>query len=149
MKRINYKSDFDFILKLVSCVKADDGTITKTEVGFPDHDWSATFLTSSKANAYVASSKGGVLTNCFNDDGQIHVVCNAHKLGVGELKCEYHAALPNVMYPDGSCDVYEPQELDIVLWAGQSDCPTEMEVEVSVPYVYISSLQALYSTLPL
>lgn len=138
MKRINYKSDFDFVLKLVSCVKAEDGTITKTEVGFPDHDWTATFWTSSKANAYVASSKGGVLTNCFNDDGQIHIVCNAHKLGVGELKCEYHAALPNVMYPDGSCDVYEPQELDIELWTGQSDCPTEMVVEMGLSAMYRS-----------
>lgn len=138
MKKINYKSDFDFVLKLVSCVKAEDGTITKTDVGFPDHDWTATFWTSSKANAYVASSKGGVLTNCFNDDGQIHVVCNAHKLGVGELKCEYHAALPNVMYPDGSCDVYEPQELDIELWAGQSDCPTEMVVEMGLSAMYRS-----------
>ena len=138
MKNINYKSDFDFILKLVSCVKAEDDSITKREVGFPDHDWSATFWTSSKANAYVASSKGGVLTNCFNDNGQIHVVCNAHKLGVGELKCEYHAALPNVMYPDGSCDVYEPQELDIELWTGQSDCPTEMVVEMGLSAMYRS-----------
>ena len=138
MKKINYKSDFDFVLKLVSCVKADDGTITKTEVGFPDHDWTATFWTSSKANAYVASSKEGVLTNCFNDNGQIHVVCNSHKLGVGELKCEYHAALPNVMYPDGSCDVYEPQELDIELWVGQSDCPTEMVVEMGLSAMYRS-----------
>lgn len=138
MKHINYKSDFDFILKLWSCVKAEDGTIDKTEVGFPDHDWTATFWTSSKANAYVASSKGGVLTNCFNDDGQIHIVCNAHKLGVGELKCEYHAALPNVMYPDGSCDVYEPQELDIELWIGQSDCPTEIVVEMGLSAMYRS-----------
>lgn len=138
MKKINYKSDFDFILKLVSRVKGEDGSVTKTEVGFPDHDWCATFWTSSKANAYVASRRGDVLTNCFNDNGQIHVVCNAHRLGVGELKCEYHAELPDAMYPDGSRDVYEPQMLDIELVTGQSDCPTELVAEMGLSVMYRS-----------
>lgn len=47
MTKINYKSDFDFILKLKDC--ADP----KKTVPFPDGNFDARFWTSSKANAYT------------------------------------------------------------------------------------------------
>ena len=138
MRHINYKSDFDFILKLVSSVKQNDGTITKSEVGFPDHDWEATFWTSRRSTSFIASSKGGVLTNCFNDNGQIHIVCNNRGLGPGVLNVEFHAHVPNSMYPDKCMDMYTVVPLDIELVIGQSDCMTELDAEVGLPIMYRS-----------
>lgn len=51
MEKINYKSDFDFILTLVDA-KGND-------IGFPDFDFSIKLWTGSKANALVASHSGG------------------------------------------------------------------------------------------
>lgn len=50
MKKINYRSDFDFILRLTDCAG--------NEMGFPPNDWEARFYTSSNANTFVASCKG-------------------------------------------------------------------------------------------
>lgn len=109
MKRINYKSDFDFTLRLKDC----EGNV----VPFPDYDWMARFYTDdNKANAYVASCIGGECRNCFNDGGgQIHVVCDAHRLSAGKLKVEFHAQLPDEIYPDGRQLVVTPAPLDIEL----------------------------------
>lgn len=134
MKR-NYKSDFHFILKLVTCVKREDGKCEKREVGWPDHNWTAKLWTSIGLNSYVVSRKGDVLVNCFNDNGRIHVVCNNHKLGKGRLQCEFHAELPNGIFPDGIEDLYEPQPLDIELVDGPGDCASAAEVEVLLPYI--------------
>lgn len=73
MQRINYKSDFDFILRLRDC-KGD-------AVGFPGYDWEARLWTpQNKANAYTASCRGGVCENCYNDNGEIHIVCDGQEL---------------------------------------------------------------------
>lgn len=127
MKKINYKSDFDFILRLTDCAG--------NEVGFPPYDWEARFYTSNKANMFVASCKGGVCIGCFNDEGQIHVVVNDPHMGLGSLNVELRIALPNDIYPDGTQDEVSPQPLDIMLVAGTGDCPTTAEVEAIVPYI--------------
>ena len=57
MRLINHKSDFDFILRLKDCKDPE-----KT-VPFPECDFDVRFWTSSKANAYTASCKGGVCVN--------------------------------------------------------------------------------------
>lgn len=54
----NYKSDFDIILTLKTCVRHEDGTCSKRDVGWPEHDWVATFRTESGLREYVASRKG-------------------------------------------------------------------------------------------
>ncbi len=133
--RRNYKSDFHFIMKLYAQVRKEDGTIEKREVFWPEHDWTARLYTSIGLNAYIVSRKGDVLTNCFNDNGRIHVVCNNHRLGKGRLQCEFHAEIPNGLYPDGIEDLYEPQLLDIELVAGQGDCATQAEVNLILPYI--------------
>lgn len=127
MRKINYKSDFDFILKLTDC---------KGEaVGWPEFDWSAQLYTKSKANAYTVSCRGGVCANCFNDEGRIHVVVDSHRLGLGRLNVELKAELPNGIYPDGTQDEFSPQALDIELVAAAGDCGTEAEVEAMLPYI--------------
>lgn len=126
MRKINYKSDFDFIMRL-----KDRGG---REAGWPGYDWTAKFWASSKANTFVASRKGDALTNCFNDKGQIHIVCDNHRLGRGALQVEFHAELPDGLYPDGKRDTYEPQPLGIELVDGAGECATDIEAELTVPY---------------
>lgn len=131
MRRINYKSDFDFILRLEDC--------NGDAVGFPACDWTARLYTVSKANAYVASCIGGVCANCFNDNGEIHVVVDGHRLGAGRLKVEFVFELPNRIYPDGSRREVTPVPLGIELVTGAGDCPTGIEVEAVVPYAVIDA----------
>lgn len=131
MKKKNYKSDFDIILHLLTCGGGDE----RREFGWPDFDWTARFYTSSKANAYTASCIDGVCDNCFSDNGQIHVVFNNHRLGVGVLNVEFYSELPNGIYPDGIQTEVSSQPLGIELVSGRGDCGTISEVEVMLPYI--------------
>lgn len=123
--KINYKSDFDFILRLTDCRGAD--------IGWPTFDWQARFFTNSKANTYTASCTKGQSVNCFNDGGSIHIVIHNHRLGKGRLNVELYAMLPNTIYPDGLQDKYDPQSLDIELVDGVGDCPTDAQIQILLP----------------
>lgn len=130
MTKINYKSDFDFILRLKDC--ADP----KKTVPFPDGNFDARFWTSSKANAYTASYRDGVYTNCFRtEDGGMHFVFDDHRMGKGTLHWEPHFELPNGIYPDNMQDLYRKAALDIELVDGDGDCPTTAELEAMLPYI--------------
>lgn len=126
----NYKSDFDAILHLVSCVGD-----TNKEIGWPDYDWAARFYTSSHDKYYIASNYRGVLTNCFNDNGNIHVVFNNHGLPSGTLRVEFSAEIPNDIYPDGSQLEVSPLPLNIELVRGRGDCGTIVDVDVMLSYI--------------
>lgn len=130
-RRINYKSDFDFIMRLTDC--------NGNAVGFPACDWTARLYTTSKANAYVVSCVGGVCANCYDDNGEIHVVVDGHRLGVGRLNVEFVFELPNRIYPDGSRREVTPVPLGIELITGAGDCTTGIEVEAVVPYAVIDA----------
>lgn len=130
MRNVNYKSDFDFIMRLKDC--ADD---TKT-VPFPECDFDAVFWTSSKTKAYIASCKGGVCTNCFRTkDGDMHFVFDNQHMGLGTLHWEPHFELPNDLYPDSIQDLFRKASLDIKLVDGDGDCPTTAEVELIAPFI--------------
>ena len=107
MAKINYKSDFDFILRL------KDGA--GHDLGFPDYGWEAMFWTSSKASPFKASCFGGVCKNCYDDEGQIHIVADNHNLGIGTLKVEFRAELPREIYPDDYQRNVMPEPLGIEL----------------------------------
>lgn len=75
MTKINYKSDFDFIVD----AKAIDTNGSEVELGFPSYDWEIVLATGDacyNSRTYVASYKKGVATNCFNDNGKIHINCD-------------------------------------------------------------------------
>lgn len=128
MKKINYKSDFDFKMKLKDC--------EEKAVPFPDCDWDAVFWTSSKANAYKASCKGGVYANCRREeDGSMRFIFDNQRLGPGSLKWEPHFELPNGIYPSGIQDLFDKKSLDIELVTGAGDYPTTAEVEASLPLI--------------
>lgn len=130
MREINYRSDFDFVLRLRDCADPE-----KT-VPFPACDWNAVFWTSSKANCYTASYRDGVYTNCLRtEDGGIRFIFDNHRMGLGTLKWEPHFELPNVLYPDGLQDIFSRAGLDIELVDGPGDCPTTEEIEVIAPFI--------------
>lgn len=130
MKRINYKSDFDFILHLKDCKDPEKA------VSFPECDFDVLFFASNKAKAYRASYKDGVYTNCFRtEDGGMHFVFDNHRLGVGTLKWEPHFEHPNDIYPDNIQDLFSKEQLDIELVDGPGDCPTTAEVEIIAPFI--------------
>ncbi len=134
----NYKDDFDFLLKLYSAVVDKDGNEVKgsrRKLGWPDYDWSATMWTNSKANAYTASCTDGKCVNCYNDNGEIHIVVNDHHMGPGTVRLQFLAELPREIYPDGSQRNVIPEPVNIELIIGKGDLPTEMEVEMLLPYI--------------
>lgn len=125
MKNINYKSDFDFILRL----RDADGT----DIGIPPYDWTVRLWTATKANAYVVSSIGGVLTNCYDDKGRLHIVADNHHLSPGILHVEFIAEIPDSDYPDGLRRNVIPATLDIQLITGSSDLPASIEADLPLP----------------
>lgn len=128
MRKVNYKSDFDFRMKLKDA--------SGKEVPFPECDWDAIFWTSSKPNAYRASCIGGEYVNCFREaDGSIHFVFDSHRMGKGTLHWEPHFRFPNGIYPDGIQDQFRKAQLGIELVDGDGDEPTEAEIEYTLPYI--------------
>lgn len=136
MRKINYRSDFDIVLKL------KDPSDPKKTVPFPDCDFSAVFYTWSRTKCYRIGRRGDEYTNCFPDsDGGIHVVFNDHDLGRGQLKWEPHFELPNDLFPDGIQDLFSKEALDITLVDGPGDFPANNEEEITmlVPYALLTA----------
>lgn len=129
-----YKSDFDFVLRLIAHIKYEDGTCEEQAIGWPNFDWVAKLYTSDKTQGFVASRKGTTLTNCYEDGGEIHIVCNKHRLGPGKLNVEFCAELPNDAYPAGVEVVYSVLPLDIELVTIMPRCITAAEVEAAMPF---------------
>lgn len=130
-RRINYRSDFDLILSLKDC-KGND-------LGWPPFDWRAEFYTWSQSQVYTASCIGGVCTNCFNNDGQIHVVFDNHGLLPGGLKMRLVADLRNVIYPDGTQTMVSPVALNVSLVKEAGDCHMSCEAEVNASVVFMNA----------
>lgn len=126
MTKINYKSDFDFILTLQDAQGND--------IGFPDFDWEARFWTFSPMQSVTASCRGGECVNCFNDGGRIHVVINAPALGCGRLRAEVVTHRENSIYPDGERTVYAPEVLDIELVNGKGNADINTNAFVRLPH---------------
>lgn len=145
-RKVNYRSDFDFLLLF----QDSEGN----EVRFPDCDWTADIFTDSPVHAFRVSRIGGRCTNCFIDDGRIHVVCDSHNLRPGMLKAEFRAWLPDKIFPDGSRTVVSPMPLGIELVRGAGDAASSADVAFIPPFVrgYVTmtseQYQALESPLP-
>ena len=129
--KLNYKSDFDFILTLYG----ENGE----SIGFPTYDWEAYIYTASKAYKYKASCRGGACVNCFNDNGKIHIVANNHGLSVGVLRIDFISYLPNSLYPDGTERVVQPIDTNIELVQGAGDGAEGGEAEAIIPYALVTS----------
>lgn len=134
MKRINYKSDFD----LIATIKAFDTDGNEVEVGFFDFDWEIDLFTgcNNYGNVYKVSYIGGVATNCFDDNGKVHIVCDNHKFPVGALNGTLRVQLPNSIYADGHQLIVTPLTFDIELVADGGDYDAIAEASIVIPVVY-------------
>lgn len=129
-KRINYKSDFDFILS----VRAANAQGEVVDVGFPTYDFIGTLYTRG-LRKFSFSQKDGVQTNCFNDNGKLHVVANAHNLYSGILRIDFQADIPNTIYPDGLKLTVTDCPIGIELVNGCSDEISDVEAAIIAPYI--------------
>lgn len=137
MTKINYKSDFDFIAE-VEAIGAEDN---KVAIGFPQYDWEIILTTGDcnyNSRTYVVSYHKGVATNCYNDNGKIHIICDNHKLSAGQLHMEFRSFLPNSNYPDGAQKVVANYDLDIELTTENTGI-TSAEVQIVLPFLYDSA----------
>ena len=137
MTKINYKSDFD----LLATMKCYDTSGKEIEVGFADYDWELDLYTGCGNYApkvYKVSYIGGKATNCFNDNGKVHIVCDNHSLNLGVLNGTIRAKIPNAIYPDGTQLIVSPLTFAIELVADGGDTPSPIEVEIMLPYLYDS-----------
>ncbi|RXE70693.1 MULTISPECIES: hypothetical protein [Bacteroidales] len=143
MIKINYKSDFEFLLRL---------RCANSEMGFPDFDWVARIWTANKIPAYTVSCIGGKCTNCYNDNGTIHVVMNNHRLGPGVLNIEFICNLPDSVYPDGGQRIVVPcldERIELIREA--TPVPESFEIEAVLPVIKgepgVGAYPAAYITL--
>lgn len=137
MTKINYKSDFDFIAE----VEATGEEGNKVAIGFPQYDWEIILTTGDcnyNSRPYIVSYHKGVATNCYNDNGMIHIICDNHKLSVGQLQMEFCSFLPNSNYPDGTQKVVATYDLDIELTTENTGI-TSAEVQIVLPFLYDSA----------
>lgn len=125
--KVNYRSDFDLYMTLTDC--------RGTDLGWPEWDWTAKFYTSTKFTTYTVSCIGGVCTNCFNDNGKIHVVFDNHRLPEGTLNVEFAALLPEGIFPDGDRKVSVPAALAVMLTREAAPCPSSVEVDMLLPFI--------------
>ena len=140
VRRVYYRSDFDFIAKLMV---ADAGG-EDSELGFPAYDWRL-FLKRTRGAPFMASSIGGVLTNCVNDGGRIRIICKNHDFVPGHLTGEMCCYIPNQIYPEGVQTVVFPQEIGIELVDDAGDEPTDIEIQLALPFIYDSAYRQAVS----
>jgi hypothetical protein len=137
INKVNYKSDFD----LLATMKCYDTQGKEIEIGFANYDWELDLCTGCGNYApkvYKVSYIGGKATNCFNDNGKVHIVCDNHGLNLGVLNGTIRAKIPNAIYPDGTQLIVSPLTFAIELVADGGDTPSPIEVEIMLPYLYDS-----------
>ncbi len=127
-RKINNKSDFDFILRLLDA----DGN----SVGWVDANWEAVLYTTSRNFAYTASFAYGEKINCVEQDGDILIVVDRHEFPIGALLMDFSIDIPDPKFPDGSRHVSltgEKTDIELVLDRGQE--ATGMVVTLRVPHI--------------
>ena len=127
-RKINNKSDFDFILNLTD----SDGN----SVGWIDANWLLTLYTTSKTFKYEAAHAFGDKINCRNDDGQILILVDNHEFPIGELLMDFEIDIPDPRYPDGNHHVTvtgEKTGIELVLDRGQE--VTGLAINLRVPHI--------------
>lgn len=135
MQKINYKSDFD----LIATIKAFDTNGNEIEVGFMDYDWEIDLYTGCNNYAsriYKVSYINNKATNCFDDNGKIHIVCDNHQFGKGVLNGTAKVYIPNEIYPDGTQLIVTPINFAIELVADGGDYDAIADASIVIPVVY-------------
>ena len=136
--KINYQSDFDFLYTPVDC--------RGETVMFPAPgvDWRVEFRTRDHCRTFTVSCVGGSCTNCFNDNGRIHVVAKDHGLSPGRLVGTMTLLNPNRTYPGGIQRIVDRQPVGIELVTASAcyDDPSP-SADLVIPIVAVDGRQPL------
>lgn len=129
-RKINRKSDFDFILALIGA----DGN----PIGWQEANWELTLyadVTSGKNFAYTASYAFGECINCRKtEDGRIEILVDNHEFPVGELLMDFEIEIPDERYPDRNRSITIPeQKTGIELVNERGLAVSGLEIPLSVP----------------
>ena len=131
MRRINYRSDFRFALSL-----------RNGNVALSQSPYRKAVLTTTGTNSYEVSRNGDEFKNCEIDElGKLQVIVDNHKLEVGELSIEVTLFIPSTDYSDGIELDPVREKTGIMLVPDGGDAPSELDVQVLLPYVYIDAYE--------
>lgn len=131
LRKINRKSDFDFILSLLG----SDGQ----SLGWQEANWELTLYSaqdSKRSFAYKASYAFGECSNCHkSEDGQIEVFVDNHEFPVGELLFDLEIEMPDLRYPDRNRNLFIPAQKTGVEFVDDRGLASVsgLEIPVSVP----------------
>lgn len=117
MSKVNYKEDFEFV------IRDSEGKF----VEFPTHDFTIDLWTWGSKCKYTASFKGGVCTNLINEDGTIRVIVNNHHFVPGKLVAEIRQYLPSETMPDGTMKIYRYMADTGIELVRENVVPTELD----------------------
>ncbi len=136
--KINYQSDFDFLYTPIDC---RGETVMFPAAGV---DWRVEFRTRDHCRTFTVSCVGGSCTNCFNDNGRIHVVAKDHGLSPGRLVGTMTLLNPNRTYPGGIQRIVDRQPVGIEL-VTESACYDDPSpsADVVIPIVAVDGRQPL------
>lgn len=123
MRRENYKSDLRLVVTL---------TLGGTAIGVPDHDFGLRFFTDDPRASYVCYRKGDEWFNCKQEGDKVVCFLNHHRLGLGQLLCEFYDFAPDSDFADGNYLKVVPRALDIELIAGAGDDAEEIDASVAI-----------------
>ena len=127
-RKINRKSDFDFILALIGA----DGN----PIGWQEANWELTlYVPDGKNFAYTASYAFGECLNCRKtEDGRIEILVDNHEFPVGELLMDFEIEIPDERYPDRNRSINIPeQKTGIELVNERGLAVSGLEIPLSVP----------------
>ncbi len=128
-RKINRKSDFDFILALTGA----DGN----PLGWQEANWELTLyvdVPSGRNFAYKAYYAFGECINCRNADGKIEILVDNHEFPVGELLMDFNIEIPDERYPDRNRSINIPeQKTGIELVNDRGLAVSGLEIPLSVP----------------
>ena len=126
IRKENWKSDIRLAVTLLVGGEA---------VHVPSHAFTLRFKVCNGQVSYDCwRDDSGGYHNCRpNDDGSM-LLCflDNHKLGLGELHCEYYDYAPDADFADGNKLTVVPQVLPIELVSGAGDDAEQLDVEVVV-----------------
>lgn len=124
-RQVNYKSDFDVLLRVAD----SEGNA----VGFPSFDFVLTFGSSGQRR-FEAGQANGFKRGVSDAGGDIRVVFNDHRLLPGALTLEVRADVENDIYPDGKKLYVFDVPTNITLVDGAGEVSTGIVIDVTLPF---------------
>ena len=157
--RINYRSDFDFFIRLFDCdgkpvgmprdIELDMRLITGWLDELDGEEWCPK-LAGFSQGAYTAKYRKDVTENCIVEGGKLRVIVYNHNLTPGALTIEMTLKLPRTIYPDGDQRIVAKKKTCIELITGRGDAWTDSPtIDFYLPVSLPQADQSAVMTQPL